>query len=45
MDSKRRAFGALVVADVPEAGSLGAATLAARATGDMAADAILGGAS
>lgn len=41
MDAKRRAFGELTVADVPEAGSLGAATLAARATGDVAADGIL----
>jgi sugar (pentulose or hexulose) kinase len=41
LDAKRRAFGPLTVADVPEAGSLGAATLAARATGDVAADGIL----
>ena len=33
--AKRRLFGPLVVADVAEAGTLGAATLAARAAGDL----------
>ncbi len=43
MDAKRRAFGVLEVSDVAEAGSLGAAIMAARATGDVGPDGILGG--
>ena len=35
LDAKRRLFGPLVVADVAEAGALGAATLAARAAGAL----------
>jgi hypothetical protein len=41
MDSKRRAFGVLEVSDLPEAGSFGAATLAARAAGDLTPDDVL----
>ena len=41
MASKRAVFGALTVASVAEAGTLGAATLAARAGGGLGADEIL----
>jgi sugar (pentulose or hexulose) kinase len=40
--AKRRVFGALTVADVAEAGTLGAATLAARAAGALGPDDPLG---
>lgn len=39
--AKRRVFGALTVADVAEAGTLGAATLAARAAGALGPDDLL----
>jgi sugar (pentulose or hexulose) kinase len=41
LDSKRRAFGVLEVSNLPEAGSFGAAIVAARATGDLAPGHIL----
>ncbi len=41
MDAKRRMFGPLTVADVTEAGTLGAATMAARAAGHLGPDDVL----
>lgn len=41
LDSKRRAFGVLEISAVAEAGTLGAAIMAARATGDVAHDEML----
>lgn len=43
LDAKRRLFGPLTVADVDEAGALGAATLAARAAGHLGPDDVLAG--
>ncbi len=42
MDAKRRMLGPLTVADVAEAGTLGAATMAARAAGHLGPDDVLG---
>jgi sugar (pentulose or hexulose) kinase len=43
MSAKRAGFGALSVSDVAEAGALGAATLAARAAGQLGTTDVLGG--